>query len=215
MLYDNDTFQRGGKTFKVTFPEDDDTTPPWERGDFHGPVSDWTDRAKRPGEWVLCEDHGSKRFYDAQEAAKTARREWVQASPGVTLGQAAATVVAADFEILRTWCADLWSYIGVVVVLLDDDEEPTDQADSIWGIESNSGDYLETTAHELADNILSGACEFLSGAQKNIAAKERETAITEAIELLAYASQPIGLSSEDFAAWRLKAVAIVAKLRSK
>jgi hypothetical protein len=38
-------------------------------------VSDWERRDKRPGEWVLNTDHGSKRFYDAQEANKIAKRD--------------------------------------------------------------------------------------------------------------------------------------------
>lgn len=33
MLYDGDTLEHLGHKFRVTFPYDDDTTPPWERDD--------------------------------------------------------------------------------------------------------------------------------------------------------------------------------------
>ena len=39
----------------------DDATPPWERDDGTGDVSEWTTRAKRPGERVLNEERSQKR----------------------------------------------------------------------------------------------------------------------------------------------------------
>jgi hypothetical protein len=83
MLYDNDTIEEAGATFRVTFPYDDSSDAPWEREDGHGPVSDWrngrytyTGRpSKAPGERPLCSDGGSARFYDFAEACRIARRD--------------------------------------------------------------------------------------------------------------------------------------------
>jgi hypothetical protein len=74
-LYDGDTFEHEGLTFKVTFPYDIDCEPPWERSDGHGVVSEWTRRDKHPGEIELCSDRGSKRFYDVQESTRIAKRD--------------------------------------------------------------------------------------------------------------------------------------------
>lgn len=75
MLCDNDTFERADHTFHVTFPFDDSNRKPWEECEGHGPVSEWTTRDKAPGELVLCEDRGYKRFYDYQAAVKLAKHD--------------------------------------------------------------------------------------------------------------------------------------------
>jgi hypothetical protein len=114
------------------------------------------------GEMVLCDDRSSKRFYDFQEAVKIARRDgW--GFPGMTeearatmkRGEIAQRAAMADFERLRAWCNDQWHYVGCVVTLLDEDDEETDEAESLWGIESDADEYLQETALELADEILS------------------------------------------------------------
>lgn len=80
-LYDGDTFEHAGRTFHVTFPYDNDATPPWEREDGHGPVSDWRHAGhdgrmfKAPGELVLCTDRYAYRVYDFAEACKIALRD--------------------------------------------------------------------------------------------------------------------------------------------
>ncbi|AOZ05924.1 TPA: hypothetical protein QDB15_000005 [Burkholderia vietnamiensis] len=61
--------------FRLNVETDDDKGAPWDEEDGHGPVSDWTTRDKRPGEWVLSSDHGSKRFYDVAEANRIAKRD--------------------------------------------------------------------------------------------------------------------------------------------
>lgn len=147
-------------TFQVRIQHDSDAGLPWENSDGHGPVSEWTSRAKRPGEWVLCADHGKSRFYDAQEAQRIALNDqWgirdADKMAGMTRGQIAAAAVKDDFDCLADFCADLWSYVGCVVTLLDDDGESMDESESLWGIESNADEYLEQVAHELANEILS------------------------------------------------------------
>ena len=163
MLFDRDTFERQGMTFRVQFEPDYNRAAPWEEEDGHGPVSDWR-RAdyysrprKRAGERVLISDHGAARFYDFQEACKIALRDgWgVPLYKTGTKRQQAAWAVEADFQRLRAWCNDEWSYVGVVVELLDDEGDPLGETESLWGIESDAYAYLEEVAGELADAIIS------------------------------------------------------------
>lgn len=71
----DDTFEIDGVTFRVRTEYDDYHGAPWDEEDGHGPVSDWTSRSKLPGEFVLCEDRGKRRFYDFAEACRIARRD--------------------------------------------------------------------------------------------------------------------------------------------
>ncbi len=152
-----DTFEHNDHKFRVTFRLDDDTTPPWKREDGHGPVSDWTRRTKAPGEMVLCADRGSHRYYNFAEAVRIARRDGWDAEPysaTETRGQRARKAAMADFERLRRWCADQWSYIGVLVHLLDDEGDNTNEFESVWSVESDAGEYLTELARDLADEII-------------------------------------------------------------
>ena len=147
-----DIFTRNGRRFRFTLEPDTDHGPPWEEEDGHGPVSNWTRRGKRPGEVVLCEDRGSKRYYDVQAATETAKRDGWDAPPyGGTPGERAARAVAADLQRLRDWCEDRWSYVGVVVTEVLNDRNG--RSDSLWGIESDAGDYLTEVAYQLADEL--------------------------------------------------------------
>lgn len=166
MLYDGETFQHAGqdgkaRTFRINIERDDAADPPWKRNDGHGVVSEWTTRNKRPGERVLTSDRHSKRFYDVQASIAIAKRDAWGAPPygQGTAGQRAVRAVNADFEFLRSWCADLWEYVGVIVTHLPDDADdvPTDYTHALWGIESSSRDYIEETAHELASEA---SCEL-------------------------------------------------------
>lgn len=144
-------------TFKIEFHDDNADGPPWTRSDGHGAVSDWERRSKRPGELVLVEDRGFKRFYEFQGACKIARREGWNTEPfdieGETKGQRAARAARADYEYLRQWCNDVWSYVGVVVTLLDDDGNETDVDASLWGVETYK-DYHHQVALELANELI-------------------------------------------------------------
>jgi hypothetical protein len=70
----------------------------------------------------------------------------------MTPRQYAAAAARADYENLRQWCADQWQYIGVIVRRAGDCQ-CCGKSESLWGIESNAGDYIEETAHELADEM--------------------------------------------------------------
>jgi hypothetical protein len=152
-----DTLEVSGCTFAVYFEEDCDSGPPWLDCDGHGPVSDWTTRAKRPGELVLNEDHGSRRYYDFAEACKIARRDqWCYTLYQGTPRQRAALAARRDFEYLRSWCNDEWCYVGIIVELLDDYGDGTGIEESIWGVESD-GDGWKSVATDLAHDIIHAA----------------------------------------------------------
>jgi hypothetical protein len=164
-LYNGDTFELGAYTFRVEFRDDDNYRPePWTDGDGYGIISDWRKRddwrgnvSKAPGERVLCEDGRQARFYDVAATMKKARAEgWgCGEHKHATDREACACAVERDYEHWRRYCEGQWNYVGVVVTLLDDDDEPTDETESLWGIESDCTDYLTDMAHELAREILS------------------------------------------------------------
>lgn len=151
-----------GFTVTATIYNDDDATPPWEREDGHGEVTEWTGRDKEPGELVLCEDRGKRRFYDFAGAVKTAKRDgWgATGDDGMTKGAKAAFAARADFERLRRWAADQWRYVGVAVQVEKAGIKLTDQyGAALWGIESDCGDYITETANELVSEALDAARE--------------------------------------------------------
>lgn len=160
MLYDRDTFEHKGRTYRVRFEYDDSGDTPWERACGHGPVTAWTTRDKLPGERLLNSDRRSKRYYDFADATRIAKHDgWGlgkedEAKLAQTLGRAPTRkeivreAVERDYEFLRAWCNDEWRYCGVIVT-----HEDSGKSDSLWGIEDNAYDYLEEVAHELADQI--------------------------------------------------------------
>jgi hypothetical protein len=149
-MFDNQTFELHGRTFTFKTEVDECHGEPWIENDGHGVVSEWTRRAKRPGERVLASDHGSYRYYDFQESMKIALRDgwgYGGASEGATRKQITALAVEADFERLRRWCADQWCWIGVIVT-----DELTGEDSSLWGIESDAGD-IDEIAFDLANDM--------------------------------------------------------------
>jgi hypothetical protein len=150
-LYEGQTFTHRGLEFRVTFPYDADHGAPWEEHDGHGVVSDWTTRDKAPGERILIEDHGSRRYYDIQASLAIAIKDGRDAKPYKTgtKRQQAARAVDADYAYLRAWCHDEWHYCGVVVTRTD-----TGEAQSLWGIEDSETAYLTEVAYELAEDLI-------------------------------------------------------------
>lgn len=135
------TLKLNGRTYKAQWFYDEGMGAPWEEHDGHGPVSDWTRRDKKPGELVLSEDRGMRRFYDFQQAITTAKAEGWNTEPynWPTKGAQAQAAVLADFKHLRDWCLDRWHWCGIWVTLLDDDGNETDKDESLWGIEETHG----------------------------------------------------------------------------
>lgn len=152
-------FEHNGARYVATVERDEHMGAPWDEPDGHGTVSDWTSRGKAPGELVLAESRGSYRYYDFAESCRIARRDGWDAMPYNTgqesKRQQAAKAARSDYEHLRRWCNDEWFWCGVVVAPLcpECDEPDESRAESLWGIESDAGDYLIEVAVELAGQV--------------------------------------------------------------
>lgn len=153
-LYDGDTFEHGGRTFRVRFEHDSDHEAPWDDGDGRGIVSDWTTRDKAPGERVLHADGRSKRYFDFAGTVAKARAEGWDTAPYKqgTAGERAARAAEQEYEYLRLWCADQWEYVGVTVEQLNSEGEPI-REDSLWGVETYK-DYHREVAYEMAADLI-------------------------------------------------------------
>ena len=154
----------GPFTCTATVYRDDSSEPPWDRDDGHGPVSDWTDRPKRPGERILHADSGSNRYYDFAKAVKIARADGWDAEPYKTgtAGERATRAAEHDFTVLKTWCNDEWWYCGIAVTVECNGVKLTARYDhALWGIEANypnsKNEYLTEVANELLDEAISAA----------------------------------------------------------
>jgi hypothetical protein len=152
-----------GFTICARIETDPDGGKPWEREDGHGEVSGWRSlESKRPGELVMICDGRSCRFYDYAAACRTARADgWGVAGgqrEGETARQYAARAAMADFERLRGWCNDDWTWAGVCVVVARNGVTLTGKyAHALWGIESDAGDYFNEVAAELTGEALADA----------------------------------------------------------
>lgn len=171
-----------GWTAEIRVEHDDDTGPPWEEQDGHGPVSDWRPwrdfgggyDQKRAGERVLVRDRSSARYYDFAEAVRIAKRDgWGPVCCAVcgayedwpgghgahgfrpeSKGRTAARAAEADFEYLRAWCNDKWEWLIVSVTVRDAEGEEAGRA-SCGGVES-TGDYWKQVAVELIEEAAMG-----------------------------------------------------------
>lgn len=155
-LWDGDTFEHKGYTFRVRFARDEFMGAPWDEHDGHGPVSDWRPGyTKRPGERVLHRDREAYRFYDFAEAVKIARRDqWgSEGDEGLAPGAKAARAAERDFEYLRSWCRDDWQWVSIDVEYVDPVGGVVER-ESLGGVESSDEAYLTDCAYELADAIV-------------------------------------------------------------
>jgi hypothetical protein len=176
------------RTFSVKFEDDTDMGAPWKNSGGHGDVSDWTTRDKLPGELVLNTDRGQKRYYDFAGACRTALRDGWDAKPyndgTQTKRQQAAKAAMADFEFLRAFCDNRWSYVGVIVTLLDDEGEETELSNSLWGVDNFDPNYPDEVAKELAAELgeqipapVAGDCDdqkFIEAANSKYASDDCE-----------------------------------------
>lgn len=166
---DNWIFSFRGMEFRAYMVEDNtDRYPPWKEYEFHGIISEWESRDKKPGERILAEDLGSRMFYDVQSTMRKALaeewgiapdriEEWAQRiGKQPTARQIAAAAVEDDFRRMRAWCADEWHYVGICVCRVDDEGEDIGEPyeHALWGIESDSGrEYFQEIANDLADDL--------------------------------------------------------------
>lgn len=170
-IYDGSVVQIDGIDFVVNIETDCFAGPPWEEEDGHGPVSNWVDRPKLPGEMILLfkfshNDGNSyrifsryRRYYDFQAAVKLARREGWNTAPGVfkTPGEQAAVSALADFRRLKRWCDDEWQYVYVTVRPLDEYGDILPMSASMGSVEYDPDDtsYIGCVAEELARQVIS------------------------------------------------------------
>lgn len=158
MAYDTEQITTpSGFSFKVEIKHDDCSGAPWNFYDGHGDVSEWTTRAKKPGELVLCADHPHRRYYDFQGAIKKAKTEgWgcKDLTGNETAGEKAVKAVMADFNYLKSWCDSKWFYTCLHVVMLDSDGNAmAGYDDYMGGVEYGISDYWQTVAQEMASEI--------------------------------------------------------------
>jgi hypothetical protein len=125
-----------------------------------------TAKAKRDG-WGLTEEHKAELLSRLRRAVFGVRcedgefrvREQCGPWKPLTQGEITAEAVRRDFEYLRGWCNDDWTFNVVTVTLMvegEDDEwhESTDPncEESVGGVEDYN-DYHIETAYELAGNV--------------------------------------------------------------
>lgn len=160
--YDRFYTEKGGKRFLVELVPDDCAEPPWVDEYPYDLVTDWLRPSdKKPGWRVLCADRGHCRFFDVQKAVKVARKErWGLHYYGGTVGEAAANTVERMFDYYRSWCDNVWCYVGVRVTLLKEDGTPDpEHTDSVYGIAWGYRDENETG--DVADDMMNGILSVL------------------------------------------------------
>lgn len=152
-VYKTETIEYNDKAYLVEWVYDEHCGPPWENSDGHGVVSDWVTRDKKPGELVLAEGRGRRRYYDLAATMKIAKRDGWNAEPyeWPTKNEQAHAAVMADYEYLRRWCNDEWHYCGIVVTKLVDGCKA--ESASIFGVESDADDYHKEIIKELIDEL--------------------------------------------------------------
>ena len=161
-----DTIEVAGLQFEIATTHDDDADAPWERNDYHGPVSEWTSRDKRPGELILASDRGARRYYDFEAAVAMAKRDgWGLSPAGIadwkrrrggrppTAAQIAETAARDDFARLSAWCRDQWQYVIVRAVLLTVEGEHTPEVEYQGGIADDAEGYIRDEGAYLAAEI--------------------------------------------------------------
>ncbi len=150
--------EQNGKTYRVEFIFDSDMGAPWKEHGGHGIVSDWESRNKKPSEIVIASDRGAKRFYDIAETTRIAKRDSWGVSDAdttkMTQAQITAMAVQHDMERMRGWCNGDWHWCGVSVFPLNEDgDELRSKTESLWGIESDAGEYFDEIIYELIAQI--------------------------------------------------------------
>lgn len=175
-----------GFEIHIEIHQDTDMGPPWKEHDGHGIVSEWTQRDKQSGERVLSEARRSKRFYDFAGTVKKAKMEgWglsdaeksklaasLSKDPAtLTRGEITARAVELDFEHLKGWCNDEWTWQGYTAELWHNGEKHSDLSASCWGFEGTPDgmEYMLSEAmgeckaevdemEETASGILAAVC---------------------------------------------------------
>lgn len=172
-----------GYSLRVKIENDDCSDAPWDRDSGHGEIRhEWCRRYGTPklaqGETILYRDGCDYWIYNQGAAFVTARRDgWGLSTDSLakltrklgkkpTRSQIRAEAVRQDMAFLRGYLSNDWNYVGLYVTLHDAAGVEV-SADSLWGIESNAGDYLLEVAAECADNCMRDAGIDLETRAKN------------------------------------------------
>ena len=153
---------RKGRLFDVEYLPDYDSGYPWENCDGHGPVrrtlkAHGSRGDKQPGERPLnrpgCREY--QFYYDWQEACKKARAEGWNTEP-YDAPNKVQRAVQADFDFLRAYLNNEWSYVTVHVSLLMEDEngEMRVAMDEYLGGVETYNNYHEDVAMDLTLELL-------------------------------------------------------------
>jgi len=179
-----------GYSLRVKIENDDCSDAPWDGDSGHGEVRHEYQYHGTPklarGETILYSERGDHWIYNQGAAFVTAWRDgWGLSTDSLakltrklgkkpTRSQIRAEAVRQDMAFLRGYLSNDWNYVGVYVTLHDAAGVEV-SADSLWGIESNAGDYLLEVAAECADN-----CMHAAGIDLETRAKNWRAALVEA-----------------------------------
>lgn len=137
-----------GFQFEVRYFYDQDSGPPWEECDGHGPVRVLgRSNHKRPGERPMCSGRDTY-LYDWQAAAKLARKDGWNTEP-YDAPKRVERAVQADFEYLLAYVREKWHYCGVEVKMVLHPQ----YNDALWRVETYKDYHLES-AKEQARELL-------------------------------------------------------------
>jgi hypothetical protein len=153
LLWDGQTFDHAGRTFRVNLEPDQFSGAPWKECDGHGIIREARAQygekpAKRAGERVLYSDRWNVTLYDFAGTLERARRDcWglgedALAKLTARLGRAptkreiTAESVERDFAYCYAWANDQWQWMSVSVVLLDHDGNETQYQESCGGVDN-------------------------------------------------------------------------------
>jgi len=150
---DVDTVTYQGRTIRIKWEYDQFGGTPW---DFSGSefVSDWVGRDKRPGEVVICNDRGSKRFYDFADSVAQLKKDGIS-------GTDADRIAKSEAERFRDWCNDQWYFMTASVSV-----DGLEYTDCLGAIESDC-------AAGVIDELLPEAKHAIDKHQRNLVAVMR------------------------------------------
>jgi hypothetical protein len=162
-----ETIELGGFKFRVAFEHDADAGYPWDdagRGSVRQSnyAHNEHNSDKRPGERPLnqADRRETQFYYDWQAACKTARAEHWN-SETYDAQDRVARAVQSDFDYLRGFVNNDWSYVFITVTMLDDDGEAMEgYSDSLSSVETYK-DHHENTAQEMAGALAAQRVEDL------------------------------------------------------
>jgi len=150
---DVDTVTYQGRTIRIEWEYDQFVYTPWY---FSGSefVSDWVSRDKRLGEVAICNDRGSKRFYNFADSVAQLKKDEIS-------GTDADRIAKSEVERFRNWCSDQWYYMTASVSV-----DGLEYTDCLGAIES---DYAE----DVINDLLAEAKHAIDKYQRNLVAVMR------------------------------------------